>query len=219
MTSRLTKTMVRAGLALTLSLLAPGLRAQVKTPGFNVTDYGATGKKSDNAQTAIQKALDACAHAGGGTVYLPPGEYTSGTLRLRSRVRLYLEAGATLFASQDPAAFEKPALLYGEDLQNIAVEGRGTVDGQAEYIWRPNDLNDFFIRDNQLSMESLGKPLMRSFPMGYPKRTVYPHLIQLLRCKDIRIIGLAFLHSPSWTINPYGCERLTIDGVYIYTDQ
>jgi len=207
------------GLALAASLSVPLLRAEGKLAVFDVRDYGATGKKEDSAQKAIQKAVDACAKAGGGTVYLPPGEYTSGTIRLRSHVRLYVESGATLFASQDPAAFDKPALLYGEDLQNISIEGRGTVDGQAEYIWKMNDLDDAFIRDNMLLAQSLGKPLMRSFPKGYPTRTMYPHLIQLLRSKDVKILGLSFLHSPSWTINPYGCERLTIDGIYIYTDQ
>lgn len=193
--------------------------AEERASVFNVRNYGATGAKAGNAQNAIQRAIDACAKAGGGVVDLPSGEYTSGTIHLHSHVRLHIEAGATLFASQDPAAFDKPALLYGEDLQNITIEGRGTVDGQAEYVWRLNDLKDFFIRDNQLMMESLGKPLMRSFPKGYPQRTMYPHMVQLLRCKDVKILGLSFLHSPSWTINPYGCERLTIDGVYIYSDQ
>ena len=70
------------------------LQAAPKEAIFNVKDYGATGKKSDNVQAAIQKAIEACASAGGGTVYLPPGEYTSGQLRLRSHVRLYIEAFA-----------------------------------------------------------------------------------------------------------------------------
>ena len=43
---------------------------------FNVKDYGATGIKDDLAQEAIQKAIDACAEAGGGTVLVPPGDYT-----------------------------------------------------------------------------------------------------------------------------------------------
>lgn len=60
---------------------------------FNVKDYGATGRKADDARSAIQKAIDACAAAGGGAVYLPPGEYTSGTLYLRSHVYFHIEAG------------------------------------------------------------------------------------------------------------------------------
>jgi hypothetical protein len=65
--------------------------------------------------------------------------------------------------------------------------------------------------------KSLGKPLMRSFPAGYPAETMYPHLVLLLRCKDVRIAGLSFIRSRSWTINPYACERLTIDGIYVHS--
>ena len=62
---------------------------------FDIRDYGATGRKSDDARPALQKAIDACGKMGGGRVHVPPGEYTSGQLHLRSGVRLYLEAGAT----------------------------------------------------------------------------------------------------------------------------
>ncbi|HLY18583.1 MAG TPA: glycosyl hydrolase family 28 protein [Bryobacteraceae bacterium] len=182
----------------------------------NVKDYGASGRKSDDARPAIQKAIDECSAAGGGTVYLPAGQYTSGTLHLRSHVRLLIDSGATLFASLDSRAFDKPALLYGEDADNITIDGRGTLDGQAEYIWQDNgDFDDAYIRENMLLAKALGKPLMRSFPKGFPKEQMYPHLVLLLRCKDVRIAGVSFIRSRSWTINPYACERLTIDGVYI----
>jgi polygalacturonase len=198
---------------------AAALAAQ---PVFNVKDYGATGLKQDNARQALQQAIDACGRAGGGTVYVPPGEYTSGQLHLRSGVRLYVEAGATLFASLDGKEFDagmKAALLYGEDLHDIAIEGRGTIDGQASYQWRPNDFTDYYIRPNQLLMEATGKPLLRSFPAGFGQEPVYPRLVLLLRCQDVRISGLKFLRSRSWTINPYACKHLTIDGVYIFSDQ
>ena len=202
-----------------MALCAAALSAQ---PLFNVKDYGATGRKPDNARPALQQAIDACGRAGGGTVYVPPGEYTSGQLRLRSGVRLYLEAGATLFASLEGRDFDpapKSSLLYGEDLHDIAIEGRGAIDGQASYEWRKNDFTDFYIRPNQVLMEATGKPLLRSFPVGFAKETVYPRLVLLLRCVDVRIHGLKFLRSRSWTINPYACKRLVIDGVYIYSDQ
>jgi hypothetical protein len=121
---------------------------------FNIKDFGATGRKVDNARPAIQRAVNACDEAGGGMVYLPPGEYTSGTIHLRSHVRFFIEAGATLFASRDKQDYDKLALFYGEDLANISIEGRGLVDGQSEYEWRLNDIDDRFIRDNQLLMEA-----------------------------------------------------------------
>jgi hypothetical protein len=182
---------------------------------FNVREFGASGVKTDKAREAIQKAVDACAASGGGMVYLPPGEYTSGTIHLKSRVRFFIEAGATLFASQDKQDYDKEALFYGEDLNNITIEGRGLVEGQSEYEWRLNDIDDRFIHDNQLLMEAAGKPLLRSFP----KPNALPRMVLLLRCTDVRISGLSFMHSPSWTINPYGCERMVIDGVYIYSSR
>ena len=185
--------------------------AQGQESVFNVGRFGATGRKSENAQQAIQRAIDSCSHSGGGVVYLPPGEYSSGTLHLRSHVRFYIEAGATLYSIKIKEAFDKDALLYGEDLENITIEGRGTIDGQGAYEWRLNDIQDDFIRPNQEMMEAIGKPLMRSFP----KTDQFGKLILLLRCKDVRITGISLVRSPSWTIHPYGCERMVIDGVYI----
>jgi len=197
-----------------------GCREQAAPPAapsvavFNVKDFGATGIKDDLAQEAIQKAIDACAEAGGGTVLLPPGAYTSGTIHLRSRVRLYIEGGATLYAIHDKSRFDKEALLYGEDLVGVTIEGRGVIDGGGAYDRRlKGDHEDDFIRPNQLEMEALGLPLMRSFPK--PDR--YGKLLLLVRCTDVRVAGVSFVDSPSWTIHPVHCERLVIDGVHIRT--
>ncbi len=189
-------------------------------PGiFNVKNYGATGNKADNAQAAIQKAVDACAKAGGGEVYLPPGEYTSGTIHLRSHVTFNIEAGATLFASKADSDYDQPGVFYGEDLQDIAIQGRGTVDGEQEYFYQASDYDDINIHDNRLLAKAAGLSLSRSFPVGSGTRKVFPHPVFLVRCKDVRITGLSFLRSPSWTIYPYACERLVIDGIYIHTSQ
>ena len=189
---------------------------------FNVKDYGATGIKSDDARPALQKAIDACGRAGGGRVYVPPGEYTSGQLHLRSGVRLYVEAGAIIYATLDSSQYDgakNAALIYGEDLRDIAIEGAGTLDGQSTYDWRPNEITDHYILSNQHQMEAAGKPLLRPFPRGFPGEKIFPRMVLLLRCVDVKITGLKFLRSRSWTINPYACKRLVIDGVYIYSSQ
>ena len=216
--------MISARYRLFLSAVAGTLLSQTAFAQrvFDVRDYGATGRKSDDARPAVQKAIDACGKVGGGRVYLPPGEYTSGQLHLRSGVRLYLESGATLYATLDSAQYDdakKAALIYGEDLHDIALEGAGTLDGQAAYEWHLNTITDHYILPNQRRMEAAGKPLMRSFPVSFDKETVYPRMVLLLRCTDVRIAGLKFLRSRSWTINPYACKRLVIDGVYIYSSQ
>jgi hypothetical protein len=196
---------------------------------FNVKDYGATGIKSDDARPAIQKAIDACAAAGGGVVYVPPGEYTSGGLELRSHLRFYLEAGATLFAMDDPRAYplkqvlffnkvdanSTAALFQGDGLEDISIEGRGTVDGQAKYIWRLDNTEHSF--NHKEFMLSSAKSTMRSYPEGFPNRQIYPHLVWLRRCKNVRIAGLSFLRSPSWTFYLLESERVVIDGIYAYT--
>ncbi|HET9011657.1 MAG TPA: glycosyl hydrolase family 28-related protein, partial [Gemmatimonadaceae bacterium] len=104
----------RAGIrtaALALGLWATSIsaaqpaRTAAAQKTFDVTQYGATGRRGDSATKAIQDAIDACADAGGGVVYVPPGEYTTGAIRLKDNVDLHVQAGATLFLSQDRAEF------------------------------------------------------------------------------------------------------------------
>jgi hypothetical protein len=188
---------------------------------FNVRDYGASGRKEDDARQPIQKAIDACAADGGGTVLLPPGLYTSGTLHLRSHIRIEVAAGATLFASEDTKAYDcgpipsKAALFFGEDLEDISFTGDGIVDGQAQYEWRVDDFEQNY--DHKTWMESLGKSLMRSVPVGFPKREIYPHLVWLGRCKNIRFSGLSFLHAWSWSLTLYDCQHAAFERLHIYT--
>lgn len=186
---------------------------------FNVRDYGATGRKSDDARPAIQQAIDACAAAGGGTVLLPGGEYTSGSLWLRSRVRFEVAAGATLFATTNEAAFatggipSKAALLNGDNVTSITITGAGTLDGQAEYEWRDDDVEHSF--DHKDRMVELGKSIRRPFPLGFPKRTVFPHLLFLKDCREVSVAGLRFRRAPSWAITLAGCERARLDGLHV----
>jgi Glycosyl hydrolases family 28/Pectate lyase superfamily protein len=190
---------------------------------FNVKDYGATGVKSQDAREAIQKAIDACAAAGGGMVYMPPGEYTTGGLVLRSHVRIYLEAGCTLFASGDPKAYgligtpDTAAVFQGEDVENITIEGRGVVDGQHKFFWT-DDFTEHTFSHKKLELEHHGS-IQRTYPVGFPKRRVYPHLVWVHHCKDVQITGLSFLRSPSWTFYLNECERVVVDAVYIETSR
>src|SRR5947207_144539 len=73
------------------------LRAQALH--FDAQKHGAIGDGKAKDTLAIQRAVDACAAAGGGVVYLGPGIYLSGTIVLKDNVTFQLEAGATLLGS------------------------------------------------------------------------------------------------------------------------
>jgi polygalacturonase len=116
---------------------------------FDVKAFGAKGDGRTESRDAINKAIDAAAAAGGGTVYFPTGVYLSGTIRLESNVTLQLERGATIEASPDaaqydaaePNAFDKyqdfghshwhNSLIRGENLHNVAITGGGLISGKA----------------------------------------------------------------------------------------
>src|SRR6185369_1452740 len=64
--------------------------------GYNIKTFGAKGDGKTIDTPAINKAIDAAAAAGGGTVYFPAGNYLSVSIRLKSHVALYLDHGATI---------------------------------------------------------------------------------------------------------------------------
>jgi hypothetical protein len=130
------------------------------TDNFSVVRFGAhrDGVRLDTH--AIQAAIDSCSKAGGGTVQFPPGRYLSGALFLRSHVRLFLEAGSVLLGSKNlqdypvttPAIrsytdnYCDKSLLYGENLEDVALEGRGKIDGQGASFEGPYKKRPFMIR-------------------------------------------------------------------------
>src|SRR5260221_8469481 len=69
------------------------------TSFFNIRDYGAKGDGRALDTTAINKAIAAASAKGGGTVYFPPGTYLSFSIRLKSKITLYLDNGATILAA------------------------------------------------------------------------------------------------------------------------
>ena len=114
---------------------------------YDVKTVGAVGDGVAKDTAAVQMAIDKCADGGGGTVYLGPGTYLCGSLHLRSGVTLWLDAGATIKGSEDnddydpyeELGFENDsdrettyfhyALIWGEDVERIAIIGQGAIDG------------------------------------------------------------------------------------------
>lgn len=114
---------------------------------FNIVDYGARKDGSGAATDAFRRAIQAAKAAGGGTIYVPPGKYTSGPIELFSNMTLEVEAGATVAFPVAALPFTRgrylgvealvPMPLIGaRDAQNVAVTGRGILTTSDYEAWR-----------------------------------------------------------------------------------
>src|ERR1044071_6639619 len=84
-----------ASARLPVSLATPATDA----PVYSVKAFGATGDGKTLDTSAINKAIDGAALAGGGTVYFPAGNDLSVSIHLESNIALYLDQGATIIAA------------------------------------------------------------------------------------------------------------------------
>jgi hypothetical protein len=206
-------------------LAARGAEAKTHAGVFDVTAHGAAGDGQHLNTRALQETIDACAAGGGGTVYFPPGRYLSGTLSLKSHVTLHLEAGATLAGSpslQDyPSMIPKlrsygdiyteRSLLYAERLENIAIQGRGTIDGQGAAFHGAYKLRPFLIRLVECSDVSIRDVRLRDAGMW---------VLHMLACDDVAIDGASIrsrVQRNNDGIDVDSCRRVRISNCDIST--
>lgn len=184
---------------------------------FDVRKYGATGLRKDNATQSFRDAVEACATSGGGVVNVPAGDYTVGTVQLKDHVTLNLEAGATLFLSQDRNDFLRGgrAMIFAENARNIAVTGRGTLDGLAQY-----DFTEMRGVDPEISKEiEIARAAGIDMRRYYRSREAMNTFMFIINdSTDFLLTGVSIINSPLWTVRLNDCDRVFIRGVYIYSD-
>jgi polygalacturonase len=185
-----------AAIVLTMSQYARGQNDALPTGmderSFDVRVMGAKGDGVSNDTAAIQRAIEACGDAGGGRVLFPPGRYLTSSLRLRSDVELHLTEGSRLVGSKDLDAylgFESGdwgksrwnrGLIVGEGLKNIAITGRGVIDGNKVF-------------------DPKGEAGMRG-----------PHTILLSDCHDVRLDGVTIRDSANYAFFFYASTQVRV---------
>ena len=182
---------------------------------LDVRAFGATGDGKTLDTPAVNKAIDAASAAGGGIVRFPAGNYLCYSIHLKSHITLLLDAGATIVAADTPAAgagggYDPPepnawdkfqdfghshwhnSLIWGEDLENISIEGQGL-------IW--------------------GKGLSRGDHDVILAAGVGNKSISLKNCHNVTLRDISILHGGHFAILATGVDNLTIDNLKIDTNR
>lgn len=207
-------------LLIAILLTLNGAFAQEGT--YNVQDFGAINDGTTLSTKAIQAAIDTCAKNGGGKVFVPPGEYLSGPIFLKSNLIFEVYPGATLIFDDDiencPIIDGKwegierkvyASLFTGHNLDNISIIGRGKIDGQGEKWWEAHEIN------RKLRRATVGKEREPDNPPGSPLKVPRPRLVNLYNCTNVLISELTFVDAPAWTIHPVYCENVVIEKISI----
>ncbi len=198
-----------------VSAMAPARAVQPIAPGafagiHDVRRYGAAGDGKTLDTPAINRAIEAAAAAGGGTVRFPAGNYLCFSIHLKSKVTLYLGQGATIVAA-DPAegsgydaAEPNPwdqyqdfghshwhnALLWGEGLSDVAVQGPGLIWGKG-LTRGPNE---------------------RAAGVG-------DKAIALKNCHNVALRDFSILEGGHFGLLATGVDNLTVDNLLIDTNR
>jgi len=202
---------------------------------FSILNYGAKGDGITDCTRAFKDAIEACNQAGGGRVVVPKGIFMSGAIHLKSNVNLYISKKATIKFYTDPAkylpvvftrfesveCYNYSPLIYAYGQENIAVTGKGTLDGQADdtnwWKWKgskiPDETNQVESVNKLNKMGEEGIPVSeRIFGENHYLRSSF---IQFIQCKNILIDGISIVRSPMWEINPVLSENITVQNIKI----
>ncbi len=210
-----------AGSLLTTQIAAPAKTPQAVPATWNVIEFGAKADGTTKDTQAVQKAIEACSAGGGGTVYFPPGAYLTGSLHLRQRVALYLDHGAVIKASREEGDFDPyeelgfknaadretsffhHALIWAEDVEQVAILGTGTIDGNRTKRGGPKPIA--LKRCRQVTIKDI---TIRNAPN---------YAISLLGTDYVNIDGVNIFNGYCDGIDPDSCRHVRIANCRIET--
>ncbi|WP_114781871.1 glycoside hydrolase family 28 protein [Botryobacter ruber] len=174
---------------------------------YNIRDFGAKGDGKMLDTAPVQAAIDACHRDNGGTVLVPAGDFVIGTIELKSNVTLHLANQGRLLGSprrEDyragkgvPEGNGNIVLLYAVEADNIAIEGRGTLDGNGKAFYTGHG-------DNTGPGNT---------ERGYMDR---PHLAIFYKCTNLLMRDTFFTQSAYHCFRILHCQQINIDGIRIY---
>ncbi|MEM8764685.1 MAG: glycoside hydrolase family 28 protein [Bacteroidota bacterium] len=204
----------------------PQILESIHPPKF--LDTTLTISYTDDFRNRLNHHIDSLSHAGGGTIAIDSGSYLSkGSIFLKSNIRLHFKEGVELLFSTEPEDYlpmvksrwegtflmNYSPLIYALDAENIAITGKGSINGQAEQFWYDWKKKQKADKKQLRKMGNDQIPLEeRIFGEGHYLR---PSAIEFIDCKNILLEGFSIKGSPFWTIHPVLSKNITVRGLNI----
>jgi polygalacturonase len=218
---------------------------QRSTSIYNVRAFGAKGDGKTIDTPAINKAIDAAAAAGGGTVHFPAGKYLCFSIHLKSNIALYLDQGATVVAA-DPKAVKgtydlpepnewdmyqdfghshwRNSLIWGIGLENVSILGPGLIDGQGLTRRSPRPRRPLQPGDTPASLGGAKPAAAVQSPLGEADDPIVMNglgnkAISLKLCRNVVLRDFSILNGGHFALLATGVDNLTIDNLKVDTNR
>ncbi len=174
----------------------------------DIREFGAVSGDGLPDTAAIQTAVAEC-EDDGGTVVVPQGDWSTGTVRLGSNMTFLLEEGAILSLHPDITLFPETsvqrdngfatvrAALLADGVEALRIEGAGRIEGNGEAFW-----------DENFYESGLRRPTL---PRPGP-------VIELANCRDTHISGITMTNMPAYAIRYHRCDGVSAEGITIRND-
>lgn len=185
------------------------------TDTFNIMDYGAKNNGIEITTQNIQAALDACAAAGGGVVFIPYGKYLTGSIYIKSNTHLIFADSTRVFASMELEDYPEQhtrvagiemkwpqALININDAENVSISGHAIINGRGRVFWNKFDYMRPIYVENELR-----------WAVDYDCKR--PRMLVANNSSNLLIKDISLIESPFWTLHILYSEKVTVDGVTI----
>jgi len=168
--------------------------------------FGIRGDGATLNTRSIQFAIDYISQNGGGRLVFNVGRYLTGSIHLKSDITLQLEEGAVLLGSLNPFDYDKKiftALIFAYDLHDVAITGKGVIDGQGRALAANVTANVH---------KGLVKDLFRN---DRPEADIRAMIINFRNCRNVLLRGVTIRNSASWVETYDQCTNLRLDSIYV----
>lgn len=176
---------------------------------YNIKDFGAKGNGKQIDSEAINKAIETAASNGGGTIFFPAGTYLSYSIRLKSNITLYLDAGSVILS-----AFPKENSGYdvAEENAHNQFQDFGHSHWKNSLIWAIGENNITICGQGIINGQGLTREESRIPGVGNKA-------ISLKLCKNIIIKDIKMLNCGHFALLATGIDNMTINNVLVDTNR